>query len=154
MLHMASDLDIASIEFTVPGAPVAKGRPKFCRRGGFVTAYTPAKTLKAEKVIADEFKKLWSQSQLPKDKAVTLTLDFRMPIPKSLSKKKQQELSMQWHRKKPDIDNLCKLVQDALNGLAWEDDSCVCVIQATKRYSFEPCTVVRVEYMEKDLTRW
>lgn len=152
-MHM-NELEIASIEFTIPGVPIAKGRPKFSRRGGFVTAYTPAKTLKAEKAIADEFKKLWNKKDLPENKAVILILDFKMPIPKSLSKKKRQALSTQWHCKKPDIDNLCKLVQDALNGLAWEDDSAVCIIQAKKSYSFEPCTVVRIEYIEKDLTNW
>lgn len=29
------------VEFIVPGTPVAKGRPKFARRGAHVTTYTP-----------------------------------------------------------------------------------------------------------------
>ena len=32
------------IQFTVPGQPVAKGRPKFTMQGGFARAYTPKKT--------------------------------------------------------------------------------------------------------------
>ena len=43
------------IEFTIPGVPVAKGRPKFSTRGGYAQAYTPSKTTKAEQYIAITF---------------------------------------------------------------------------------------------------
>ena len=32
------------IEFTISGEPVAQGRPRFSNRGGFVSAYDPAKS--------------------------------------------------------------------------------------------------------------
>ena len=43
--------------FTVEGTPVGKGRPKFARRGNFVTAYTPTKTRTYESLIAEAAKK-------------------------------------------------------------------------------------------------
>ena len=41
------------VRFTVDGVPVGKGRPKFARRGNFVTAYTPTKTKTYEQQVAD-----------------------------------------------------------------------------------------------------
>lgn len=43
------------IQFTIPGVPVAKGRPKFSTRGGYAQAYTPSKTTKAEQFVAKTF---------------------------------------------------------------------------------------------------
>ena len=40
--------------------------------------------------------------------AIGLNIYFCMPIPQSLSKKKQDELAEQWHIKRPDTDNLIK----------------------------------------------
>ena len=37
------------LEFFIPCIPVAKGRPKFARRGKLVKTYTPAKTRHAER---------------------------------------------------------------------------------------------------------
>jgi len=42
------------------------------------------------------------------------TLTFGLPMPKSWSKKKKLEMDGQPHQQKPDIDNLCKSVLDAL----------------------------------------
>ena len=42
------------------------------------------------------------------------TLTFGLPMPKSWSKKKKLEMDGQPHTQKPDIDNLCKSVLDAL----------------------------------------
>uniref|UniRef100_UPI0015890B54 RusA family crossover junction endodeoxyribonuclease n=1 Tax=Burkholderia ambifaria TaxID=152480 RepID=UPI0015890B54 len=39
------------VEFVVPGTPVAKGRPKFARRGAHVTTYTPEKTERYENLV-------------------------------------------------------------------------------------------------------
>ena len=35
---------MTEIFILVPGEPVAKGRPRFAKRGAFVTTYTPEKT--------------------------------------------------------------------------------------------------------------
>ena len=44
----------------------------------------------------------------------TLSLTFILPMPKSWSKKKRQEMNKQPHQQKPDIDNLLKAYMDAL----------------------------------------
>ena len=40
--------------------------------------------------------------------------------------------------KKPDIDNIMKVVLDALNGVAYFDDKQVCKVNFIKMYSEEP----------------
>lgn len=37
--------------------------------------------------------------------------------------------------KKPDVDNIVKIVLDALNGLAWHDDAQVTFLAVSKEYT-------------------
>ena len=129
-----------TVEFTVSGDPVPKGRPRMSRAGH---AYTPEKTRKAERIIAEAFKKL---NVIPFDIAVSLRIDFVFAPPRSWSKKKKAAAIDGAVKKdtKPDIDNLAKTVCDALNGLAWTDDSQIVRITAAKRYGSESYTTVRI----------
>jgi len=43
-----------------------------------------------------------------------------------------------------DIDNLMKLVMDAINGIFFEDDGQVCMVMAKKVYSDVPRTTVTI----------
>ncbi len=43
-----------------------------------------------------------------------------------------------------DVDNAAKAVLDALNGVAWEDDSQVCSLTVAKHYGTEARTVVQI----------
>lgn len=137
------------IEFTIPGIPVAKGRPKFSTHGGFIKAYTPAKTRNAENFVRKCFMEQIKDFKIPNKGPIVLSISFYMPIPKSLSKKAKKILAEQntHHIKKPDLDNLIKLVNDALNGVAWEDDGCIAYTQAAKYYSAIPSTFVRIVYL-------
>lgn len=71
-----------------------------------------------------------------------------MPVPCSLSKpKKKALLDVFYHLKRPDVDNLLKLVCDALNGVAWKDDSDIASIFAVKGYSEHPRTEIEIKYL-------
>lgn len=71
-----------------------------------------------------------------------LTLEFELPIRKSWSKKKQAELVGKPHTLKPDIDNLCKAVLDAM----WPDgDSFVWKITASKVWSVRAATTLTID---------
>lgn len=74
----------------------------------------------------------------PTDCAVGVEITFHMPIPKSWSRKKQQEAIGKPHQVKPDIDNLVKGCFDAANGLIWKDDALVVDCKAKKIYSESP----------------
>jgi Holliday junction resolvase RusA-like endonuclease len=78
--------------------PVVKGRPRFSKWG----AYTPKKTLDAEKRIRDSA----IEAGIPK---------FDVPV----------EMSLVFYTKtkrRSDASNLAKLVEDALNTVAYSDD--------------------------------
>ena len=69
-----------------------------------------------------------------------------MPIPSNFSKK-QVELADNgavYHIKRPDLDNLCKLVMDAMNGIFWQDDKQIAKIMAFKTYSKIPRTHIKI----------
>ncbi len=129
------------IQFTVYGTPVGKGRPKFSTFNGQATAYTPAKTVNYENLV-----RLSVQQQQrglkPFDKDVPLQADIiaYFPIPKSTSKKKREAMlnGEIYHTKKPDADNIAKCILDALNDIAYYDDSQVVYIRCKKNYSDEP----------------
>lgn len=119
--------------------PISKGRPRFY--GGH--AVTPPKTREYEKLIREE----WTHGMMNGPLHVTTVFTFK--IPKSYSKKKQAELIGKPKTTKPDLDNLVKAVLDALNGVAFEDDSRICSISAVKLYGTEPCVFVKMEGEEE-----
>lgn len=111
------ELDVSEI--------VGKGRPRFTRLG---KPYTPAKTAIAERIVREGFA----------EAAGDRYADFTGPV--SVSVKATRELARSnpkdWAGRtdmmKPDIDNVLKLVLDALNGIAYHDDSQVMFTTASK----------------------
>lgn len=126
----------------IPGKPIAKKRPRFVRRGNFVGTYNAQET--EEGRFLWEVKQRWQGE--PLGGPLRLMLEFIMPIPSSLPKKKiaAMEEGADWHFKKPDLDNLVKFVKDCLNGVVWIDDSQVCDLHSEKRYGARPLTRISV----------
>ena len=81
-------------------------------------------------------------------------LDMRLTayfaIPASTSKKRQQLMRDKVIRptKKPDMDNIIKIIADALNGIAYYDDSQIVDTAVRKFYSDEPRVVVKISEVE------
>lgn len=130
------------LQFTVPGAPKGKGRPRFGRG----RTYTPKTTVDYERLV-----RICAADQLgdiePLSGPVYLSLTATFPIPASWPKAKKQlaEGGSLWHIAKPDSDNILKIVCDALNEVLWLDDSQVCLAKVSKKYGREPGVVVVVE---------
>ena len=122
-------------ELFIKTVPIPKGRPRFY--GGH--AVTPEKTRESEKLIRDS----WEHG-IVEGEYLVIAMAFTMPIPQSYSNKKKKELEGQPHTKKPDLDNLVKAVLDALNGVAFEDDSLISDINASKTYAEEPGVYIMV----------
>lgn len=119
-------------QLTIDGVPVAKGRPRLGRYG----TYTPKKTQEYEEYVKACWVSKYGAIQ-PAEQPLEVNIVFYMPIPKSYSKKQKVEIlsGRLKHTKKPDIDNLIKSVLDALNGLAYADDSQIIKVTAVKRYA-------------------
>lgn len=130
--------------FEIPGIPVAKQRPRFSTRNGFGRSYTPDKTINYENLV----KMQYCIGDSPKfDGAVKATVILYFPIPKSTSKKKYAQMISGEirHTKKPDVDNCLKAIFDALNGIAYDDDSQIVEVIASKWYSENPGAKVKLE---------
>lgn len=146
-----------TIKVFIPGEPAAKERPR-SGKGGRI--YTPAKTHKAEQALRQN----WIAANMEQygsvhtfEEPVRIKVRFYFAPLKSFPK---WEMRLIRHgttipkHTKPDIDNLLKLVLDALNGVAYKDDSLVTAISGEKCYSDKgPGTeieIYRVELPEKN----
>lgn len=122
------------MEFIVEGDPQGKARPRFSRRTG--TVYTPSKTAKYEKEIRQAFLAAGGK-MIPDGSYAVVIIDAYFEIPKSYVKGKRLACEHNINRpdKKPDIDNILKVVLDALNKVAYEDDKQVVEVRCRKWYS-------------------
>jgi Holliday junction resolvase RusA-like endonuclease len=133
--------------YSVEGNPIGKGRPKFARRGAFVSTYTPTKTRDYESVINDAARKAMGSNELL-ETPLTVAIYITVPIPQSYSKKRTEACLSGSEKpiKKPDIDNIAKCFLDAMNGAVYYDDSQVLTLHITKVYG----TVGMVEVMVRE----
>lgn len=128
-----------SILITIPGEPKGKSRPRFSRRGNYVSTYTPADTVRYE-----NFVKACFFSTCPGVPPATDEIDAEIiayfGVPKSTSKKKRALMLNGFINptKKPDTDNIAKIILDSLNGIAYHDDSQIVKLTVEKRYSNNP----------------
>ena len=142
------------IEFTIPGEPRGKSRPRVVRlKNGASTSYTPDKTVAYEELARQRFRQQWPSVELPfPDKTpVGVTITACFGIPKSASKKARASMidGRISPTKKPDMDNVVKIVLDALNGFAWHDDAQVVDLSVSKIYTDQE-PFVRVELASLD----
>jgi len=133
--------------YMVEGNPIGKGRPKFARRGNFVSTYTPTKTRDYETVIKEAAKKAMGSNELL-ETPVTVAIYITVPVPQSYSKKRTEACLKDIERpiKKPDIDNIAKCFLDAMNDIVYKDDTQVLTLHVTKVYG----TVGMVEVMVRE----
>lgn len=129
--------------FIIDGEAVAKGRPRFTRRGH---TYTPKKTADYEKHIKAQ---LTEQKAKPFDKEVPLRVEvtFYKGYLKSWTKKQvfQAEDGSLLPVKRPDLDNYTKAILDGANGLLWHDDSQIVDLLLYKRYDKTPRAEIKVK---------
>ena len=130
------------LEYTVYGEPVPQGRPRFVRRGNFVQTYDPEKSKKYKKLIQSSIKPLDVKIDFP----VSVSINIFKGIPKSISKKKRQDMidGLILPTSKPDVDNYAKIVLDALNDVLWIDDSYIVRLVINKYYSDTPRVEITV----------
>lgn len=117
-----------SINFDVDGKIKGKARPKFGK--GF--AYTPRETVNYENWIRLCYNEV-AQGQEMFEGALRVIITCWFDIPKSYTKKKIAENP--YPTKNPDADNVAKIICDALNNIAYKDDSQITYLAVMKKWS-------------------
>jgi len=122
------------ISFTIPGEPQGKARARVVRLpNGMSRSYTPEKTVLYENWIRTCYQQAGGAMLQDGPKEVNIFAYFHMP--KTSKTKIAAMLNGQIRPTgKRDIDNIAKCVGDALNGIAWKDDSCIVTLHAEKWY--------------------
>lgn len=127
------------VRFTVPGEPKGKARPRvFTNKTGRSQAITPQDTLSYENLVRWVFTNTHNAKKLEGEIEARIVAMY--PIPKSMTKKNRQLVDEgKLHpTKKPDLDNVAKIILDSLNTIAYHDDSQVIRLVVEKHYSDEP----------------
>ena len=136
------------IEFTIPGQPVGKGRPRASRTNIGIRMHTPAKTVHYEARIAFAAQQAMMAAEVPGTLAgpVAVQMVISYQIPASWSRKAQERAEQMLTAPcvKPDIDNVAKVIGDACNGIIWRDDVQIVDLHAVKRYSRTPGVSVKI----------
>lgn len=140
---------MGAISFSVPGQPFGKQRPRIVSRGSFSQAYTPKETVNYENLVKYAYMEQAKGFVFPKETQLSVDITAYYGIPKSASKKKAAEMLAGTIRptKKPDFDNIGKIICDSLNTIAYHDDSAIVEAQVHKYYDETP----RVEVILKAL---
>ena len=105
-----------SVTFAVPFVK-GKGRARFVRQTG--RTFTPDATALAMEDVRMAYASAANGAMAPKGVPVSVYVVTSRPMPKSRPKRTRSEHDVF----KPDADNIAKLVLDALNGTAWDDDT-------------------------------
>lgn len=124
---------------TINGEPKGKQRPRHAN--GIV--YTPKETKDYEKLVHDTW--IWEEKETYHG-SVGVHIRAYFGVPKSYSKSVKMAMVDGTRKplKKPDIDNIVKIVLDGLNGAAYDDDKQVVALSCIKAYSTEPRVEIEV----------
>ena len=138
------------ITFSVPGPPQGKARARTVRtKKGESISYTPARTEYYEYRILNAF---LFEAGNPRELVFAKGVQVRIRItayykPAARTTKKDMikiQNGEKFPTRKPDVDNITKVVLDALNKVAYHDDSQVIEITARKLYSVNEGLVIEV----------
>ncbi len=141
------------VKFTIHGDPQGKGRPRFSTVAGHVKTRTPDQTVVYENLIKTEFLSQCKGAKFPDDAALDIRILTYHTIPASASKKKKAMMLAHLIRptKKPDWDNIGKVVADSLNGVAYRDDAQIVDAQVRKFFTAtSPRVVVTIKEARVD----
>ena len=131
-------------EFEVIGDIKGKARPRMNTITGIT--YTPNNTKDYETLIKQYFKLKYPRAEAFEGE-VEVSIKAIFKIPKNTSKKQEEKMFLGKINptKKPDIDNITKIVLDALNKMAFKDDSQITKLFVEKVYGEEEKIIVKIE---------
>lgn len=139
-------------EFVILGEPAGKGRHRTANRGKYSVQYPDEKTVMYENLVKTEYRRQCNDYKFDPDVPIDCRIYAYYSIPKSTSKKKRDLMLRGLIRpmKKPDWDNIGKVICDALNKIAYNDDAQVADAMVRKFYSDTPRVIVIIQEAKHD----
>lgn len=119
------------IEFVIKGEIQTKQRPRATMRNGYATVYTPKDTINYENYVKSEYQR--QCDEWLGDSPLNVSIDFHFKAPKDIEKLIELDYNILCVNHK-DLDNLGKVILDALNGIAFVDDKQVIKLSLKKFY--------------------
>lgn len=133
------------IYFVVEGEPIPWRRPRFNGKTKVIFEDSKVKDFKARVQTAYYDEIQYQPMRFEKDEPIEMVVNFYLQTPKSVSKKTLFNLITKLRpTKRPDGDNLYKGVADALNGIAYPDDSQIVSGTFRKFWSEQPKTEITI----------
>lgn len=131
-------------EFEVPGTIKGKGRPRVNQCTGIV--YTPTTTKDYEYLVEQYFLLKYPKFK-PLEGRLSVNIKAIFSIPKSTKKSDKDKMLENTisPTKKPDIDNIVKIILDAMNKFAFKDDTQITKLSVEKVYGAEEKVEVTIE---------
>ena len=131
-------------DFEVPGKVIGKGRPRLNTYSGIV--YTPTKTKDYETLVEQYFLLKYPKFKVFEGR-VKVSIIAYFAIPKVTKKSDINEMldNNISPTKKPDIDNIVKVVLDSMNKFAFKDDNQITKLEVEKKYSIEDKIYIKIE---------
>ena len=122
------------MHFVIPGKPKGKTRPRFSKGGK--NTYTDKGTREYEEKVAEAFRE--AGGTMANYAAIKIRAYYLIP-----QKTRKDILAGMISgkirpAKKPDLDNVLKIIMDALTGVAFEDDNQIVQAYIEKMYGEEP----------------
>lgn len=114
----------------IKGKIKGKARPRICKGH----AFTPKDTVLYEQLVRSCYKE---QDNRFIEGSIRANIVAYYKIPKSYTKKRVQAIreGRELPTKKPDADNIAKIILDSLNGVAFKDDAQVISLSIEKVYT-------------------
>lgn len=131
-------------EIEIQESITGKQRPRMNTYTG--KAYTPNKTKNYEYLVRQIFTYKYPKFE-PIDGRVRLSIIAYFELPKKVSKVQEAEMlaDIISPTKKPDWDNIGKIISDALNKFAFKDDAQITDARIIKKYARTPKVIVKIE---------
>lgn len=131
-------------EFEVPGKITGKGRPRVNSYTGIV--YTPTKTKDYETLVEQYFLLKYPKFKILEGR-IKVQIKAFFNIPKATKKQEVSEMleNKISPMKKPDIDNIVKIILDSMNKFAFKDDAQITKLEVEKLYGEEEKVYIKIE---------
>lgn len=144
------------VKLEILGEPMGKQRPRYSMYGGIVRTYTPQKTINYESLIVHEYNEKYGKLMFDREEPIKATIIAYYGLSKQdygkkgLSKSGRKKIEMGYCHMKNDIDNVVKIVFDALNSICYYDDRQIVELNSKKLWTTDsPKIEIVLESLKK-----